>query len=73
MDDVAEHIASIRDALHTHSLEDDVRFKEINEKLDSILEVMSAFKLGWKGLMGVGALIVMIGTIITIGMRLIGK
>ena len=71
--DFREDLAEIRNWQHQHGLDDDVRFKEINEKLDSILEVMSAFRMGGRGVMWVCGLIIALGTMIVLGMQILHK
>lgn len=56
-----------------HEEADNKRFDEINEKLDSILEVMSAFKLGGKGVMGLFGFLIAIGTVIALTMQILHK
>lgn len=56
-----------------HELDDNRRFAEINSKLDSILEIVSAFKLGGRGVAWTIGLLVGIGSLIVIVMKIAGK
>ena len=56
-----------------HEDADNMRFNEINGKLDSILEVMQAFKLGGRGVMWLFGLVIAIGTTIVLGMQILHK
>ena len=62
--------AQIDAKLQRHFEDDDVRFKEINEKLDSILEVMSAFKMGGRGVAWFIGFLVACGSLVLLVMKI---
>lgn len=55
-----------------HEASDNAHFKDIGEKLDSILEIVNTFKLGGRGVMWVLGFIIAIGSIIALTMRIFG-
>ena len=61
----------IKKDIQKHTMEDNVRFAEINHKLDSILEVMSAFRLGGKGVAWIIGVLVGLGSLIIIIMQIL--
>jgi len=56
-----------------HEAADAAAFKAINEKLDTVIEIVTAFKLGGRGVMWVLGLFIAIGTLIALAMQIFHK
>lgn len=59
--------------MRDHEIEDNRRFTSIDEKLDSLLEIASAFRLGGQGVAWIVGILVGIGTIVVLIMQIFHK